>query len=78
MPYTILQPGGLEDEPAGQSGIRMASREDGGLGSINRADVAAVSVAALFEPEAIAKTIVINNDDALAIDAWPGRRQKPN
>ncbi len=70
VPYTILQPGGLEDEPAGQAGITMESLEDGGFGSINRADLAAVSVAALFDPEAIAKTIVINNDQSLAIDEW--------
>ena len=58
VPYTIVRPGGLTEEPGGDSEVRIFS-EDEGEGMIPRADVAAVCVAALGNPSARNKTFSI-------------------
>ena len=62
VPYTIVRPGGLTEEPGGQAEIKIFA-EDGGEGSIPRADVARVCVAALTNPAAINKTISITSGE---------------
>jgi uncharacterized protein YbjT (DUF2867 family) len=69
VPYTIVRPGGLTDKPGGRTGIRF-QQGDRGMGSITRADVAAVVVAALREPAAVGKTFEIRADDKLPASAW--------
>lgn len=69
VPYTIVRPGGLTDKAGGTTGIRF-QQGDEGMGSITRADVAAVVVASLGEPEALGKTFEIRADDALPPTAW--------
>jgi uncharacterized protein YbjT (DUF2867 family) len=69
VPYTIVRPGGLVDEPGGQAGIRFA-QGDHESGRITRADVAAVMIAALDNPAAIGKTFEVFNDQSLAVGAW--------
>lgn len=69
VPYTIVRPGGLVDEPGGQAGLDL-QQGDEGSGRITRADVAAVMIAALDRPEALRKTFeVVSNKDA-PVDAW--------
>lgn len=51
VPYTIVRPGGLTGEPAGQARLEVA-QGDRGSGRVSRADVAAVCVAALTDPAA--------------------------
>lgn len=55
VPYTIIRPGGLTDQPGGQSGVRF-EQGDKGTGFIPRADVARVCVAALKSPAARNRT----------------------
>lgn len=70
LTYTILGPGGLTDGPGGQAGVRLASRESYESGMVTRADVAAVTVAAVGNENAFNKTITIVNDDTLSPDEW--------
>lgn len=51
LPYTVVRPGGLKDEAAGQRTL-VAAQGDRSSGSVARADVAAVCVAALSDPAA--------------------------
>lgn len=75
VPYTIVRPGGLTDKPGGATGIRF-QQGDQGMGSITRADVAAVVVAAVGEPSALGRTFEIRADDQLPAGAW--RQQFPS
>jgi len=77
VPYTIIRPGGLTEEPGGKSEIRIFA-EDAGEGRIPRADVASVCVAALSNPIAMNKTLSVlsgegeaGNDLNAAIAAIP-------
>ena len=65
LPYTIVRPGGLTDEPGGSSGIRTGQGDTMAEGRIPRADVAAVCLAALGNPAAIDKTVEIVADSEL-------------
>jgi uncharacterized protein YbjT (DUF2867 family) len=69
VPYTIIRPGGLTDDPAGQTGISF-QQGDKGSGRIGRADVAAVMIAALDNPDALQKTFEIFSDAKIKRDAW--------
>ena len=51
MKYTIVRPGGLKDGPAGEKTL-VVQQGDTSAGSVARADVAAVCVAALADPAA--------------------------
>ncbi|MCS6947413.1 MAG: SDR family oxidoreductase, partial [Steroidobacteraceae bacterium] len=60
VPYTIVRPGGLRDAPAGAGGIRALQGDPRDvIGSIARADVAAICVRALGEPAALGKTFEV-------------------
>ena len=69
LAWTVLGPGGLNDEPAGQRGIRAVPRSGYHQAWIARADLARVAVACLGTPGAIGRTITLVNDDS-APDAW--------
>ena len=58
VPYTIVRPAGLTEEPGGESEILIFA-EDAGEGTIPRADVAALCLAALEIPDAINKTLSV-------------------
>ena len=58
VPYTIVRPGGLTDEPGGKNTI-IFLQGDNHQGSIPRSEVARVLVAALRFPEATGKTFEI-------------------
>ncbi|MEQ1801615.1 MAG: SDR family oxidoreductase [Gammaproteobacteria bacterium] len=69
VPYTIVRPGGLTDDPGGQTGIDL-QQGDEGSGRIPRADVAAVMIAALDNPAALRKTFEVISDPEAKRDAW--------
>lgn len=69
LPYTIVRPGGLTDDPGGQAGL-VLRQGDEGSGRIPRADVAAVLIAALDNPDALRKTFEVISDDQAKRDAW--------
>lgn len=69
VPYTIIRPGGLTDDPGGQTGIAF-QQGDEGSGRIPRADVAAVMIAALDNPDALRKTFEVISDGSARRDAW--------
>jgi uncharacterized protein YbjT (DUF2867 family) len=73
LAWTILGPGGLNDNPAGQEGIRAVPRADYRVGWISRADLAAVTVACLAEPRTSGRTITLVNVADEPPDAWRGR-----
>jgi len=60
VPYTIIRPGGLVDEPGGEKAI-VFSQGDNSDGKISRADLARVCVAALGSPDALNKTFEISS-----------------
>jgi uncharacterized protein YbjT (DUF2867 family) len=67
VPYTIVRPGGLTDDPAGAQ--LALSHEDTASGRIARADVALVCIAALGQKSALGKTFdVVNGDPGPASD----------
>ena len=63
--YTIIRPGGLTEEPGGESEIKIFAA-DAGEGSIPRADVASVCVAVLANPIAMNKTFSVLSGDGQA------------
>jgi len=69
LPYTIVRPGGLTDDPGGQAGIALRQGDEGS-GRIPRADVAAVMIAALDNPDALRRTFEVISDDDAKRDAW--------
>lgn len=71
LPYTIVRPGGLTNDEGGKQGIDMRVPKGGSEGGqIPRADVAAVLVAALGNPDAIAKTVEIFGEPQGDPEGW--------
>jgi uncharacterized protein YbjT (DUF2867 family) len=70
MPYTIIAAGGLRDDPGGQKGVRLATRDRYQSAGISRADLAQVLAACVGEPAAVRKTITVVNDEAMSPHAW--------
>lgn len=69
LPYTIVRPGGLTDEPGGK-GIRGGTDAALPAGSVARADVARVCVEALGKPSAYRKTIALVGDPDGRLPDW--------
>ena len=72
VPYTIVRPGGLTDDPGGQTGL-VLQQGDEGSGRIARADVAAVMIATLDNPDAVRRTFEVFQDNKARRDAWRTR-----
>lgn len=70
LPYTIVRPGGLTDEPGGR-GILAGTDSSLPSAMIARADVARVCVAALGRPAALGKTIALAGDAEGSGPDWP-------
>jgi uncharacterized protein YbjT (DUF2867 family) len=68
--YTILRPVGLWDKPGGQLGIAFLPGDTPVTAMIARADVAAVAVNALVNPDARNKTFTLLNTAQPQVDAW--------
>jgi uncharacterized protein YbjT (DUF2867 family) len=69
LPYTILRPSWLTEEPGGRAAIRL-EQGDTGDGEVSRADVAAVCVAALRTPAARGKTFELYNEPGAPPGDW--------
>ncbi len=69
LPYTILRPSWLTDDPGGEKGIRF-EQGDTGDGSVSRADVAETCVQALICPSANGVTCEMYNEDGLPPADW--------
>lgn len=70
IPYTIVRPGGLNDEPGARQGIRAGQGDSMPQTFIPRADVAAVCVNALGNADAVNKTLEIVGDPASTGVNW--------
>jgi uncharacterized protein YbjT (DUF2867 family) len=71
VPYTIVRPGGLRDGPAGVGGIRVIQGDPKDVtGQIARADVAAVCVHALGNPQARNVTLAVLGVPGTAPPDW--------
>jgi uncharacterized protein YbjT (DUF2867 family) len=70
LPFTIVRPPQLLDEPGGVRGIRFQQGDLGGPGQIPRADVASVMTAAIADAGALNKTFEIFGDAGLPPAAW--------
>ncbi len=69
--YTIVRPGELTNEPAGQRGVRIMQGDpvDAG-GSVSRSDVAAILVSAIGREDLYGKTFEIVGDHARPRIEW--------
>jgi uncharacterized protein YbjT (DUF2867 family) len=65
VPYTIVRPGGLTDNPGGQQALQLV-QGDSRRGRVARADVARVVVAALAVPDARNKTFELFSEEGTA------------
>jgi uncharacterized protein YbjT (DUF2867 family) len=71
MPYTIVRPGGLTNEPGGQHGLKVIQGDPKDVvGRISRADVGAVLVHALGRKDAYGKTFEVIGDPSKASVEW--------
>jgi len=71
LPYTIIRPGGLVDDPGGRLALRLNQGDDPAFtGSISREDVAALCVQALTQPAARSITFEVIAVDGLSPTDW--------
>jgi uncharacterized protein YbjT (DUF2867 family) len=70
VPYTIVGPGGLIDEPSAGEGLRVLAHRDYPGGSIRIGDVAMLAVDALTNPDAVNKAFAAIHDESVVADAW--------
>jgi len=71
LPYTILRPLGMWDEPGGQLGIALLQGDVVHASvSISREDLAAVAVECAFNPDARNKTMELFNAATFELDSW--------
>lgn len=70
VPYTIVKPGSLTDEPGGRTAVVFSQNDELGTGAIPRADVAAVCIAALGSADALGKTFEISSGAGAWGGAW--------
>ncbi len=69
--YTIVRPGALTNETAGQRGLRIMQGDPvNGEGSISRSDVAAVLVSAIGRPDLYLKTFEVVGDNGSSRIEW--------
>jgi uncharacterized protein YbjT (DUF2867 family) len=73
VPFTIVGPTGFVHGEGGEIGIYLAGRDEYKMGTITRADVAAVTVATLNNPDAIGKSLFIENNSDVEPGAWKER-----
>jgi len=69
VPYTIVRPGGLINAPGGQKSVVFVQGDDE-TGTIPRADLARVCVAALSSPDALNKTFEVNSGKSAPAESF--------
>lgn len=75
LSYTIVRPGGLVNQPAGQQGLRIEQGDNWRpllRSTLSRDDLALVLIESLRNPAARRATFELVNDPAIAPDAWRG------
>jgi len=71
VPYTIVRPGGLTNDPGGQQGLKVMQGDPKEVtGKISRADVASVLVNALGRRDALGKTFEVISDPKTSSVDW--------
>lgn len=73
IPYTIVRPGGLVNEPAGQKGLRLAQGDNWRpllRSTLSRDDLALVLIESLRQPAARNVTFELVNDASLPAGTW--------
>jgi uncharacterized protein YbjT (DUF2867 family) len=73
LDYTIVRPGGLVNEPAGQKGLRLEQGDNWRpllRSTLSRDDLALVLIESLRQPGARNATFELVNDPALPTGAW--------
>jgi uncharacterized protein YbjT (DUF2867 family) len=73
LSYTIVRPGGLVNQPAGQQGLRLEQGDNWRpllRSTLSREDLALVLIEALHNPAARRATFELVNDPAAAPGAW--------
>jgi uncharacterized protein YbjT (DUF2867 family) len=70
VPYTIIGPAGLTDDPPLVEGLRAVRRESYQSSSVARGDVGRVAVAALKEASAARKSFALYNDAGAQPETW--------
>jgi uncharacterized protein YbjT (DUF2867 family) len=76
LAYTIVRPGGLVNEPAGQKGLRLEQGDNWRpllRSTLSRDDLALVLIESLRQPGARNVTFELVNDASLAPGAWRER-----
>jgi uncharacterized protein YbjT (DUF2867 family) len=76
LAYTIVRPGGLVNEPAGQKGLRLEQGDNWRpllRSTLSRDDLALVLIESLRQPGARNATFELVNDPALPPGAWRDR-----
>jgi uncharacterized protein YbjT (DUF2867 family) len=76
LPYTIVRPGGLLNEPGGRSDIAFEQgdrRFSGTALSIPREDVAAITVEALRHPQARFRTFEVHRQEGPPVTDWQAK-----
>lgn len=76
LPYTVIRPGGLLNEPGGTGDIAFEQGDrkfSGTTLSIPREDVAIVCVEALEHPEARFRTLEIHRTDGAPVTDWKAK-----
>jgi len=69
--YTIVRPGDLTNEPGGHRGVRIMQGDPAnGVGSVSRADVAAILVSAIGRQDLYGKTFEVVGDHARPRIEW--------
>lgn len=74
VPYTIVRPAGLTNDEGGATGLRFTQGDTLGGGTIPRADVAALTVTALGNADALGKTFEVASDAKAAPGAAAWRQ----
>ena len=70
MPYTVIRPVALRNEPRGLRGVTFATMGNYDLGYIARADAAAIMIDSLQNPAALNKSIEIIGSDDVEAEQW--------
>ena len=70
IPYTIIRPGGLTDDPPNLKALALTQGDKAPFASIARADLARVAVECLTNANALNKTFELTGADDGDPDAW--------
>lgn len=70
LPYTIIRPGGLTDEPGRLKALSLTQGDTAPFASLARADLARVSVECLTNLDALNKTFELSGAESGDSDAW--------